>query len=178
MGNVGLKGSMAGTGIQSFFTRLLAPIGRGEASMSSAPSDYAESMFKSFVNDTTTKEGKFKPTVDITAELNDVMEALNDQEQAWFAYKLFGLFQMKSGFTLAKNGGHQLQGVIDDITNNSPGTNDKKWDLMLDTSYGKQAALGNAMYGIKTDVGYRLSPITNEIADQLFQVLANKGNYI
>lgn len=178
LGNNGIKGSMSGNGIQSLFTRILSPVGKSDATIeNSAPSKHAEKVFKDFVAGTTDSTGKFKDMVDVTAELDTAIGLLNDKEQAWFSHKLFGLYQMKSGLTLAGNGGDTLQGVIDDITDNSSGTNDKKWDIMLDTSYGKQTAFSNAMYGMQQDLGYRLSPITNQIYDELFGFLSNKGNY-
>lgn len=177
MGNAGIRGSMTGTGIQSFFTKILAPRGMKTAP-STAPSDYALQSYKAFLKETIDpKTGKFQDAPHVTEMLNTVMQTMNDKEKAWFAYKLFGLFQMKSGFMLAKNGGDTMQGVIDDIKDNAPGTNDRKWDIMLNTSWGRQTALSNALTGIKTDIGYRLSPLTNAIVDELFAVLNNKGNY-
>lgn len=177
MGNVGLKGSMAGTGLQAFLTRVLNPVGVTEASLKKAPTPYVANVLKAFISESTTKDGKFKPLTEVTGTLDKAMESLTDKEQAWFSHKLFGLFQMKAGFGMAKFGGGTLQSTINDIKNNAPGTNKKKWDLMLDSSYGKWTALGNVWSGIKTDVGYRLSPLTNTIADELFKALANKGNY-
>ena len=177
MGNSGIKGSMGGTGIQSFMTRILNPVGANEKALETAPTENVKNKLSEFVNTTTDGNGKFKEMPELTDMLNSTMEGLSDKEQAWFAYRLFGLFQMKSGLTLAKGGGGNLQGVIDDIVNTSAGTNDTKWDTMLGTSWGKQEALKNVVTGIQTDVGSRLSPVTNAIVDELFNVLANKGNY-
>lgn len=178
LGNNGIKGSMSGNGIQSLFTRILSPVGKSDTSIeNSAPSKKAELIFKEFIANTTDANGKFKDMIDVTSELDSAISSLNDKEQAWFSHKLFGLYQMKSGLTLADNGGDVLKGVIDDIKDNSSGTNEKKWDIMLDTSYGKQTAFSNAMYGMQQDLGYRLAPITNQIYDELFGFLSNKGNY-
>lgn len=177
MGNAGLKGSMAGTGIQAFFTRMLSPIGKSEQSMKTAPTEFVQQILNAFIADVTDVSGKFKSVPEVTEKLDQVMAELNDREQAWFSHKLFGLFQMKAAYALRNTGGGDLQAVIDDISNKSAGTNDMKWNMMLDSSYGKLAALGNMWTGTKTDVGYRLAPITNAIADELFAVLANKGNY-
>lgn len=177
MGNVGLKGSVSGTGLQAFYTRILSPIGKTEMSMNTAPSDYSKQALAAFVDATVDEDGRFKDATIITQYLNDVMSTLDDREQAWFAHKLFGMFQMKSGFMLAKQGGDNLQNIIDDLVHNSPGTIDKKWDIMLDTSWGKRTAFHNALTGTKTDVGYRLSPFTDAVYEELFSVLTDMGNY-
>jgi len=177
MGNAGLRGSMAGTGIQAFFTRILSPIGKSEKALETAPTPFARQALEAFVASTTTASGKFKTMPEVTENLDTVMAELNDKEQAWFAQKLFGLFQMKAAYALKNTGGANLENVIKDINKNAPGTNDRKWDIMLDTSWGKQTALRNAWTGIKTDVGYRLSPTVNAIADELFRVISDKGNY-
>ena len=177
LGNAGLRGSIAGTGIQSFYTKLLSPIGKSGKALETAPSDKSLQAFEKFTKDIMV-DGKMKPGPEISDMLTQTMDGLNDQEQAWFAHKLFGLFQMKAGFALSKPGtGDLMQDMITEITNNSAGINDQKWEMMLDTSFGRKIALKNAVFGIKTDVGYRLSPITKAITDELFRVLSDKGNY-
>jgi TP901 family phage tail tape measure protein len=177
MGNAGLKGSMSGTGIQAFFTRILSPIGKSEKALDTAPTEFSRQALEAFVASTTDANGKFLDMPTVTENLDKVMAELNDKEQAWFAQKLFGLFQMKAAYSLKNSGGSNLQSVINDINKNAPGTNDRKWDIMLETSWGKSTALKNAWAGIKTDVGYRLAPFTNTIADELFRVMTDKSNY-
>lgn len=177
LGNAGLRGSIAGTGIQSFYTKLLSPIGKSGQALESAPSDKSLKAFEKFTKDIMV-DGKMKPGPEISDMLTQTMDGLNDQEQTWFAHKLFGLFQMKAGFALSKSGtGDLMRDMIAEITDNSTGINDQKWEMMLDTSFGRKTALKNAMFGIKTDVGYRLSPLTKAITDELFKVLSDKGNY-
>lgn len=178
MGNAGLRGSIAGTGIQSFYTKLLSPIGKTGVALDSAPTDRVLGIFTDFTENVMDQNGKMKTGPDLSEMLTTAMQDLDDQEQAWFAHKLFGLYQMKAGFTLSKPGtGDLMRDVIDEIENNSAGVNDNKWEMMLETSYGRRAALSNAIFGIKTDVGYRLAPITKAITDELFKVLADGSNY-
>ncbi len=177
MGNVGIRGSVAGTGIQAYYTRLLSPIGKSEASMGTAPTEYSKNALQAFVREATDSEGKFRSAVDITTMLDEIMTSLDDREQAWFAHKLFGLFQMKSGLVLANKGSTQLEDIIADIIDNAPGTNERKWDIMMDTSWGRREMFRSVYAGTKTDIGYRLSPITKAIFEELFTFLADKGNY-
>ena len=182
MGNAGLKGSMAGTGIQSFYTRILSPVGKSQAVLDKAPG-IAGQVMEAFIADTTVEGsgGKvFKPLVDVTSALNESMGLLDDVEQAWFAQKLFGLFQMKAAYALGregKDGENLLEETIQDINTMSEGTVDAKWELMLGSMYGNIKALSNAWYGIKTDVGKRLSPVVKTLTGELFNFLAAEGNY-
>jgi TP901 family phage tail tape measure protein len=178
LGNSGLKGSQAGTGIQAFMTRLLTGVGvSNKKQLESAPTERVKNRATDMIKDVVDEKGNFKSMPDITQKLNDAMSDLNDQEQAWFAYKLFGLYQMKAGYKLANNSGATLQDIISNVKDNAPGTNDKKWDLMLQTSYGRQQAFKNMVDGTQTDVGDRLSPFTNSIMEELFKALSSKGNY-
>lgn len=178
LGNSGLKGSQAGTGIQAFMTRLLTGVGvSNPKQLESAPTQRVSDRATGLIDDVVDEKGNFKTMPDITQKLNDAMTDLNDQEQAWLTYKLFGLYQMKAGYKLANNGGATLQDIISNVKDNAPGTNDKKWDIMLSTSYGRQQAFKNMVTGTQTDVGDRLSPFTNSIMEELFKALSSKGNY-
>ena len=177
MGNSGLKGSMAGTGIQAFFTKILSPTPMSDKAIETAPSPKAVKTLETFVASTTDKSGKFKSMPDVTKKLDDALNGLNDKEQAWFSRKLFGLYQMKSAYTLGKNGGDNLADTIKRISTTSEGTNDKKWNIMLESAWGKQQALKNAWTGTKIDVGYRLAPFTSNITEQLFKALTSKGTH-
>jgi TP901 family phage tail tape measure protein len=178
LGNNGLKGSISGTGYQSFLTRILNPIGLTDKAMQTAPTEKVANMAESFVSSTTGPDGKLNSTVDISGKLDEAMGQLNDKEKSWFAYRLFGLYQMKTAYTLGKPGGSDtLKDTVNAISNQSDGAIDKKWDIMLKSGYGVKERLANAYEGMKVDAGYRLEPFTTSIMNELFNVFANKGNY-
>lgn len=177
MGNSGLKGSMAGTGFQAFLTRILDPSQVNETSLSKAPTENVANKMTSYLASVTDKKGNFKDMPTVTANLDDAMDGLSDKEQAWFARKLFGLHQMKAAYVLGANGGDVLKDSIDKITNESDGTNQLKYDIMMKSAYGSQTRLTNAWAGTKIDVGYRLAPFTTAIMDELFNTLNKRGNY-
>lgn len=180
MGQAGLRGRVAGTGLQAFFTRILSAGELSDKAIDNAPSEYVGNMYNAFIAEAVNPDGSFKEMDDVAALLDLAMSELNDQEQAWFAKKLFGLYQMKAAYALtgAVDGDENLiTDFIDQISNQSSGTNDIKYELMQASQYGKLESLKNAWEGIKTDAGDRLSPIVTTIADELFEFLNDPGNY-
>ena len=180
MGQAGLRGRVAGTGLQAFFTRILSAGELTDKQIEKAPTKYVGQMYNAFVAEATNADGTFKEMDDVAALLDTAMSSLNDQEQAWFAKKLFGLYQMKAAYALtgAIDGDtNMITDFIDQISNQSAGTNDIKYQLMQSSQYGKLASLGFAWEGIKTDVGDKLSPVVSAVADELLSFLKNSGNY-
>ena len=105
------------------------------------------------------------------------MSDMTDEEQAWFAKKLFGLYQMKAAYGLLNGDETDLNDVIKEIEEQSGGTNQRKLDQLLGSQYGQLTSLGNLWSGIKVDFGDRLSPFVQAIRDELFSFLSNDGNY-
>ena len=199
LGNFGLKGSQGGAGIQALLTRLLTQDTTviTDAQKEVAPeralkafydfSTYAKSdgsglTYDQIANATSYEElgklsGNLRPMTEIIDQMDEVMSELNDEEQAWFAKKFFGLYQMKAAYGLLNGDETDLQAVIDEITMQSSGTNDNKYTQLLESSYGKKEAFANLMQGIKVDFGERLSPFTDKIYEELTKFLSDPNNY-
>lgn len=197
LGDFGLKGSQAGSGVQALLTRLLTGDTTviTEAQAAVAPpnalkafydfSNYAKSAgseitYDDILNETFTEEditGNLRPMTEVIDTLDEVMSGLNDEEQAWFAKKLFGLYQMKSAYGLINGDETDLEDVIREIREQSTGTNANKLEQLLNSQYGQLTSLNNLWEGIKTDVGDRLSPLVQAIRNELFNFLSNDGNY-
>lgn len=197
MGNFGLKGSQSGAGIQALLTRLLTGDTTviTEAQAEVAPpkalkafydfSNYAKSNGSKITYDDIKNEkfsktditGQLRPMDEVVDQLDEVMGELNDEEQAWFAKKFFGLYQMKSAYALINGDDTSLNEVIKEIKTQSDGTNEKKLQQLLDSQYGQLKTLNNLWDGIKTDFGDRLSPFVDKVRDELFAFLQNDGNY-
>ena len=197
LGDFGLKGSQAGSGIQALLTRLLTGDTTviTEAQAEVAPpnalkafydfSNYAKSggsqiTYDDILNETFTENditGNLRPMSEVIDTLDEVMSGLNDEEQAWFAKKLFGLYQMKSAYGLMNGDDTDLDSVIKEIRDQSSGTNENKLEQLLNSQYGQLASLNNLWEGIKTDVGDRLNPFVQAIRNELFNFLSNDGNY-
>lgn len=199
LGNFGLKGSQGGTGIQALLTRLLTQDTTviTDAQKEVAPeralkafydfSTYAKSDGSGLTYDQIANaksyddlgklSGNLRPMTEIIDQMDEVMSELNDEEQAWFAKKFFGLYQMKAAYGLLNGEETDLQAVIDEITMQSNGTNDNKYGQLLESSYGKKEAFANLMQGIKVDFGERLSPFTDKIYEELTKFLSDPNNY-
>lgn len=180
MGQAGLRGRVAGTGLQAFFTRILSAGELGETAIGNAPSEYVGNMYNAFIAEAVNADGSFKDMDEVASLLDTAMGALNDQEQAWFAKKLFGLYQMKAAYAITgavDEDTNLITDFINQIENESGGTNDIKYQLMQSSQYGKLESLQNAWEGIKTDVGDRLSPVVTTVADELLEFLDDPQSY-
>lgn len=177
LGDFGLKGSQAGTGIQALLTRLLTGdttvITQAQAEV--APGNALEKFYE--FEKLAKPDGNLLPMSDVIDEMNTTMEDMTDEEQAWFAKKLFGLYQMKSAYALMNGDDVDLNDLIKEIETMSEGTNENKLQQLLDSQYGQLTSLNNLWEGIKTDVGDRLSPFVDAVRDELFQFLSSDGNY-
>jgi len=177
LGDFGLKGSQAGTGIQALLTRLLTGdttvITQAQAEV--APGNALEKFYE--FEKLAKPDGNLLPMNDVIDEMNTIMEDMTDEEQAWFAKKLFGLYQMKSAYALMNGDDVDLNDLIEEINTMSEGTNENKLQQLLDSQYGQLTSLNNLWEGIKTDVGDRLSPFVDAVRDELFQFLSSDGNY-
>lgn len=177
LGNFGLKGSQGGTGIQALFTRILT----GDTTViTQAQKDIAppKALEKFYEFEKSVKpNGKLLPMTDVIDQLDEAMSDMTDEEQAWFAKKLFGLYQMKAAYGLLNGDETDLNDVIKEIEEQSGGTNQRKLDQLLGSQYGQLTSLGNLWSGIKVDFGDRLSPFVQAIRDELFSFLSNDGNY-
>lgn len=199
LGNFGLRGSQAGSGIQALMTRLLTQDTTviTDAQAEVAPpnalkafydfSKYAKSDGSSLTYDqiknATSYEslgklsGNLRPMDEIVDQLDEVMSGLNDEEQAWFAKKFFGLYQMKAAYGLMSGEEQDLNEIITDIKEQSAGSNERKYSEIIESGYGKSEALKSAIEGTKIDFGDRLSPFTNKVRDELIAFLNDPANY-
>lgn len=177
LGDFGLKGSQAGTGIQALLSRILTGdstvITQAQAEI--APGNALEKFYE--FEKAAKPDGNLLPMADVLDELNDAMEGMTDEEQAWFAKKLFGLYQMKSAYALLNGEDVDLDEVIKEIETQSGGTNEMILQEILDSQYGQLTSLNNLWEGVKTDVGDRLNPFVEAIRDELFNFLKSDGNY-
>lgn len=177
LGDFGLKGSQGGAGIQALMTRLLTGdttvITQAQAEV--APGNALEKFYE--FEKIAKPDGNLLPMADVIEEMDAIMADMTDEEQAWFAKKLFGLYQMKSAYALLNGDEADLNDIIKEIETQSEGTNANKLEQLLESQYGQLTSLNNLWEGIKTDVGDRLNPFVDAIRDELFTFLSNDGNY-
>lgn len=177
LGDFGLKGSQAGTGIQALLTRILTGDTTviTDAQKEVAPGNALEKFYE--FEKKAKPDGNLLPMSEVLDELNATMEDMTDEEQAWFAKKLFGLYQMKSAYALLNGEETDLNDVIEEIKTQSEGTNENKLEQLLQSQHGQLTSLNNLWEGVKTDFGDRLNPFIDAIRDELFNFLKSDGNY-
>lgn len=174
MGQSGLKGSTAGTGIQAIFSRGMSTTGVTTAGK--PPTENVESIYNDFVGKVVDSDGNFMGLGNFSEVLAQETAGLSDQEVSWFYKKLFGMFQQKAGLALTSAGEGEMsyQDYVDAILENAQGTNDKIYEVALETTYGNLESVENAWLAFKTQFGQDLSPITISVARQLREAMVNK----
>lgn len=199
LGNFGLRGSQAGSGIQALLTRILTGdttvITQAQADVAPPKaldafynfSNYAKSggtkiTYDDILNETFTENditGQLRPMDDVLDALEQQMSELNDEEQAWFAKKLFGLYQMKSAYALINGDENDssLNDVIKEIQENSGGTNSNKLAELLNSQSGRLQSIRNLIEGIKTDLGQMLEPTVAAVLGEFQGFLKDPNNY-
>jgi TP901 family phage tail tape measure protein len=177
LGDFGLRGSQAGSSIQALITRMLTGDTTviTDAQAKIAPPKALDA-FNQFEKEAK-PNGELLPMTEVIDQLDEIMGTLNDSEQAWFAKKLFGLYQMKGAYALISGDSDGLAETIEQITNDSDNTNLNKLDQILESQYGQLTSLNNMWESVKTDMGDRVSPLVNAIRDELFNFLSSTGNY-
>lgn len=177
MGNSGLKGSQAGTGVQAIFTRGMSPSGITNAGL--PPTENVEEIYNGFREKVIDENGMFLGLGNFTEHLAGIMNSLSDEELSWFNKKLFGMFQQKAALALGRtddDGSTVFDDMSNMITNYSGGSNDVIYDLALAASSGQLDSVANAYSGFKMDVGDSLAPVTKEVSKQLRDALVT-GNF-
>ena len=178
MGNSGLIGSQAGTGVQALFTRGMSTTGISTISL--PPTAHSEYQYNNFRDQIMSEDGMFLGLENFTEELVMVMESMTDEEVSWFTRKIFGLFQQKAALALGRtdsDGNIVFGEIIDNIDSLSSGTNNTMMDLQLSSLGGQLEALDNAYVGFKQNFGESMTPIVGNVVGQAIQWLNSNGQY-
>jgi TP901 family phage tail tape measure protein len=178
MGNSGLKGSQAGTGVQALFSRSMSTTGLTTAGP--PPTDNVKGIYEGFSSQIVDENGNFKGLENYTDVFDSSISTLNDQEKSWFIKKLFGMFQQKAALALGRtddNGNNLFGEMSDKIVGNSGGTNDTMFQLAMASLGGQLEALSNAYIGFKQGFGEGLAPAVSNISTQLISWLNSNGTY-
>ena len=69
MGQAGLRGRVAGTGLQALFTRILSNGELSDTQIDKAPTKYVGQVYNAFLEETTNKDGTFKNMDEVAASL-------------------------------------------------------------------------------------------------------------
>ena len=158
MANVGLKGSMAGTSLNSIMTRL--------STNAHGARDAIKELGVEFFN----SDGSARKFSDVMRELREATANMTDEEKSSFANKVAGTNAQK-GLLAILNASVEDYDKLSKAINNADGASKRMADTMLDNLQGAFTLLQSAADGVKLSLGERLKPylmdLTTWLTDQM-----------
>ncbi|MCI8418846.1 MAG: phage tail tape measure protein [Lachnospiraceae bacterium] len=154
MANSSIKGSMAGTALNSIFTRLSTNTGKAR--------DALEEIGIGFFN----SDGSARDLSDVLEELRTATASYSDQQKSELANTIAGT-EAQKGLLAILNASTEDYSKLAEAVNNADGASKRMSDTMLDNLQGSLTLLQSAVDGVKIAFGERLSPYVRGIAEWL-----------
>lgn len=154
MANTGIKATMAGTALNSIFTRLSTNTNGAADAMS----DLGIEFF--------TSEGNARDLSDVMEELRAATANMTAEQKSQLANTIAGT-QAQKGLLAILNASEEDYNKLADAINNADGAAAQMSDTMLDNLQGSITLLQSAVDGVKISFGERLSPYIRSLADWL-----------
>lgn len=140
MANVGLRGSIAGTGLQTTFSRLAAPTGKAQAALKELGVSVADAT------------GKMRPAEVVLSDIYKSIKKYGDTDQLSFFKDIAGEEAAKSFQALVRSAGSgELQKLLADLRG-SHGEAQKAAKVMADNLSGDLKNLDSAWEGFRIQV--------------------------
>jgi TP901 family phage tail tape measure protein len=174
LGQAGLRGGMGGTAAQALLVRGLGSTSGGIAMAGKGPTEKSQEAFEKFQNSVVDENGKFRGIINEAELFEGLASDLSDEESTWLYKKVLGMFQIRSGYAITNGEDGEpltLENMINDIKSNSGGSVGQKYQYMLDSGWGVLESLSNLWQGTKVGFGEDISPMTNQVAKNLFDFL-------
>lgn len=154
MANAGIKGNMAGTALNSIFTRL--------STNTNGAADALKELGIAFFN----SDGSARPLLDVINELRKATAGFSDEQKANLGNTVAGTYAQK-GFLAILNATTDDYNKLYEAVNNADGAAAAMSGIMLDNLQGSITLLQSAVDGVKISFGERLSPYIRGLADWL-----------
>ncbi len=154
MANTGIKATMAGTSLNSIFTRLSTNTNGAADAMS----DLGIEFF--------TSEGNARDLSDVMGELRSATANMTAEQKSQLANTIAGT-QAQKGLLAILNASEEDYNKLADAINNADGAAANMSETMLDNLQGSITLLQSAVDGVKISFGERLSPYVRGLADWL-----------
>ncbi len=154
MANTGIKATMAGTALNSIFTRLSTNTNGAADAMS----DLGIEFF--------TSEGNARDLSDVMEELRSATANMTAEQKSQLANTIAGT-QAQKGLLAILNASEEDYNKLADAINNADGAAANMSETMLDNLQGSITLLQSAVDGVKISFGERLSPYVRSLADWL-----------
>lgn len=154
MANTGIKGTMAGTALNSIFTRLSTNAGGAADTLSKLGIEFF------------TSEGNARDLSDVMGELRNATSMMNREQKAQLANTLAGT-EAQKGLLAILNASEEDYNKLADAINHADGAAAGMADIMMDNLQGSIIQLQSMVDGVKLSFGERLSPYVRDLADWL-----------
>ena len=154
MANAGIKGNMAGTALNSIFTRL--------STNTNGAADALAELGIAFFN----SDGSARPLLEVINELREATADFSDEQKANIGNTVAGTYAQK-GFLAILNATKTDYDKLLDAVYNADGVAANMSEIMLDNLQGSITLLQSAVDGVKISFGERLSPYVRGLADWL-----------
>ena len=154
MANTGIKGTMAGTALNSIFTRLSTNTNGAADAMK----DLGISFFDS--------NGQARDLSDVMGELRTATAGMTAEQKSNLANTIAGT-QAQKGLLAILNASEEDYNKLADAINNADGVAANMSETMMDNLQGSITLLQSAVDGVKISFGERLSPYVRSLADWL-----------
>lgn len=145
MANTGIKGTMAGTALNSIMTRL--------ATNTSGAADTIRGLGVEFYN----ADGTARDFSDVMGDLRKATAGMNDEQKSAFANTVAGL-EAQKGLLAILNASEQDYNKLSDAISNADGASQRMSNTMLDNLSGKFTLFKSALDGVKIALGERFQP--------------------
>lgn len=161
MANVGLRGSIAGTGLQAAFSRLAAPTGRAKTALKELGVDVADAT------------GKMRPAEDVLTELYKKISKYGDTDKLSFFKDIAGEEASKSLQALVMSAGSgELQKLLEALKN-AKGEAQKAAKIMADNLDGDLKNLDSAWEGFRIQINDLVDNQLRALTQGLSDVVGN-----
>lgn len=154
MANTGIKATMAGTALNSIFTRLSTNTNGAADAMSELGIEFF------------TSEGNARDLSDVMEELRKATANMTAEQKSQLANTIAGT-QAQKGLLAILNASEEDYNKLADAINNADGAAAQMSETMLDNLQGSITLLQSAVDGVKISFGERLSPYVRSLADWL-----------
>lgn len=150
LADVGLKGSLAGTGLRRAMALL------------AAPTDEAGKMLMDLGVATTDTSGNMRRMVDIFDDLAEAMDGMPNQQKAEIFNRLFGLLGMGVGLNFSRTSGgvREFSGELKSLRGNAAATAKE----MESGIGGSLRRLLSALEGVAISIGDAIAPVVENLA--------------
>ncbi len=154
MANAGIKGNMAGTALNSIFTRL--------STNTHGATDALKKLGIEYFN----QNGSARDLSDVLEELRAATKNFTDEQKAQLGNTIAGTYAQK-GFLAILNATEEDYEKLSKAVNHADGAAANMAEIMMDNLQGSITLLQSAWDGVKMTAGGRIAPYIRDFADWL-----------